>query len=956
MPKKRIYTEGTQETRYQKAAAHNFYLSQNPQSHIVQNATVLPLKLAIDSSGKTTFLGGIIDNNDCFFEPSAHIHELDTATGSLKSGYKFNPQDVKHQSETVIYGGLLYEHFGHFLVESVSRLWYVLEHPEHNYPLVFVTEKSGTPCQQILDFFALIGINRKRLLFIQEPTCFDKIIVPEQSAVLSGYYTSPFILPYEKAAAAVTPQKFAKVYLSRRKFHGAVQLLGEEKLEKIFRANGYKVIYPERLSLKEQIAYIRGAKAVASVMGSASHLMLFAHPQTQSIVLERTEHINLEQILINQAKDLDWYSVCANMNYLPVGHEFSPLLMGLTESAAAFFADHGYKFAPQQVGKISNNDIRKFNRIWFARYSSPKHYPQLEGIDDIYASRIRKYCTTAFLSLRQHIFLKRTEGAYRVYSILGLKFKVLRNKESRMTDVKVISVVRDSEMYDKCVKNNPYFHDCELVVQDNRVENKGIAERYNEFLNRYDYTQPAWFVFCHEDWQPQEAVVNKLKNLPKDSIYGVIGVKFAGIKHKGGQDVAILHSCGKIRQCDKNGQRLISIGITPPKSGVEADTTDCQCLIVHSDLIKQTGLRFDENLKFDFYVEEFCINASENFGIKLKIIPLKCCHHSYGNVQQRFYDAVDYVRAKYPHPQHPYASTVNKTVIGLADGIPVMHYKKFGENFWFQKKATNSGNLLIKICKIPVFEKKLLPAINTNGFEGVVYTCIMGNYDNLVMHDYTNPIWKYVCFTNNKKLLKQKTYGKWEIQSARFKKLDNTKNARWHKTHPHILFPDCEKSLWIDANGNILSNYIFNKITETYSDLLIPLHFSRDDIYEECEEVIKCKKDSKRNCNRIKTFLQNNNMPRHYGLNETNVIYRRHNQPLIKKIMNEWWSFILNYSKRDQLSCSYVLWKNGIKIEDISIPNARFNEGNFIFINHIPHNKKHKTFQILGIKIKIKTR
>ena len=68
-----------------------------------------------------------------------------------------------------------------------------------------------------------------------------------------------------------------------------------------------------------------------------------------------------------------------------------------------------------------------------------------------------------------------------------------------MTDVKVVSVVRDSEMYDKCVKNNPHFHDCELVVQDNRVENKGIAERYNEFLNCYDYTHPAWFVFCHED-------------------------------------------------------------------------------------------------------------------------------------------------------------------------------------------------------------------------------------------------------------------------------------------------------------------------------------------------------------------------------------------------------------------------------------------------------------------------
>ena len=475
MPKRRIYAEGVQESRYQEAAAHKFYLSQSPQSHIVQNATILPLKLAIDSQGKTTFLGGI-NKNGKFFEPSAHVHELDTAIGSLKSSYKFNPQDVKHQFGTVIYCGLLYKHFGHFLVESVSRLWYVLEHPEHNYPLVFLTEKNGTPCRQILDFFTLIGISRDRLLFIQEPTYFDKIIVPEQSTVLSGYYTSSFVLPYEKAAAAVTPQKFDKIYLSRRKFHGSVQLLGEEKLEKIFRANGYKVIYPERLSLKEQIAYIRGAKAVASVMGSASHLMLFARPKTQSIVLERTEHINREQILINQAKDLDWYSVCANMNYLPVGHEFSPLLMGLTESAATFFVDHGYKFDTSHIGKISNRDIRKFNRTWFARYSSSKYNLQLEGVDDIYARRIGKYCTTAFLTLRQHIFLKRTEGAYRVYSIFGLKFKVLRNKERKMTDVKVVSVVRDSEMYDKCVKNNPHFCNCELIEQDNRVENKGIEK------------------------------------------------------------------------------------------------------------------------------------------------------------------------------------------------------------------------------------------------------------------------------------------------------------------------------------------------------------------------------------------------------------------------------------------------------------------------------------------------
>lgn len=39
-----------------------------------------------------------------------------------------------------------------------------------------------------------------------------------------------------------------------------------------------------------------------------------------------------------------------------------------------------------------------------------------------------------------------------------------------MTDVKVVSVVRDSEMYDKCVKNNPHFCNCELIEQENRAK------------------------------------------------------------------------------------------------------------------------------------------------------------------------------------------------------------------------------------------------------------------------------------------------------------------------------------------------------------------------------------------------------------------------------------------------------------------------------------------------------
>ena len=83
---------------------------------------------------------------------------------------------------------------------------------------------------------------------------------------------------------------------------------------------------------------------------------------------------------------------------------------------------------------------------------------------------------------------------------------------------------------------------------------------------------------------------------------------------------------------------------------------------------------------------------------------------------------------------------------------------------------------------------------------GVIYTCITGGYDKLRSHTHTNPNWDYVCFTDDLSMENPS----WEIRSLFFDKLDNVRKQRWHKLHPHMLFPEYEKSIWIDANINVL--------------------------------------------------------------------------------------------------------------------------------------------------------
>ena len=50
--------------------------------------------------------------------------------------------------------------------------------------------------------------------------------------------------------------------------------------------------------------------------------------------------------------------------------------------------------------------------------------------------------------------------------------------------------------------------------------------------------------------------------------------------------------------------------------------------------------------------------------------------------------------------------------------------------------------------------------------------------------------------------------------------------------------------------------------------------------------------------------------------------------------MDDWWEMIAKFSERDQLSFSYVLWKNNIRVEDISIDNARIDPLNFKIYRH----------------------
>ena len=95
---------------------------------------------------------------------------------------------------------------------------------------------------------------------------------------------------------------------------------------------------------------------------------------------------------------------------------------------------------------------------------------------------------------------------------------------------------------------------------------------------------------------------------------------------------------------------------------------------MHSSTILQHRLRFDPAFTFDLYVEDFCINAYEKYGITSEILPLDCQHWSYGSVSERFRELKAILDSKC---RGIYSTTADNAVLGNAGSRKSQFFARF---------------------------------------------------------------------------------------------------------------------------------------------------------------------------------------------------------------------------------------------------------------------------------------
>lgn len=173
-----------------------------------------------------------------------------------------------------IFGGFAFDHFGHFLLESLSRVWIdQTQEVDDSVPLVWIGGRGVSITPWMNDICRQIGLDRE-VMMVDISTgalAVDELLVPRASCELHEW-VHPEQLRRLGTSSWRPNGSEGKVWLSRVGIgtsHGG--LIEEAEVEQVLADSGWSIVRPEEVSIEEQIEVLAGASHVAGVEGSALH-------------------------------------------------------------------------------------------------------------------------------------------------------------------------------------------------------------------------------------------------------------------------------------------------------------------------------------------------------------------------------------------------------------------------------------------------------------------------------------------------------------------------------------------------------------------------------------------------------------------------------------------------------------------------------------------------------------
>lgn len=261
--------------------------------------------------------GGVVDR-------TGHYYDYSFLHRGLVEGRAKVIECEEYINEEVVYVGMWHNVWGHWLTDNIKLLWFLFESEYSQLSSLSFVYTTLFPFRDIpanaISLLNALGVNEKQLVRIDKATRFKKVFLPDDCFIRwekkGTWYTNEYKLMINRVVSfyhQTTVGSPAKVYFSRTHLQDSKEE-GEERIESVFKRKGFRIYYPEELSLEDQINVLTNCRCFASTEGSVSHNALFLNEGTSLVLLRKAYYTNGYQAAINEMRKLKVIYIDSHMS------------------------------------------------------------------------------------------------------------------------------------------------------------------------------------------------------------------------------------------------------------------------------------------------------------------------------------------------------------------------------------------------------------------------------------------------------------------------------------------------------------------------------------------------------------------------------------------------------------------------------------------------------------------
>jgi hypothetical protein len=218
------------------------------------------------------------------------------------------PETVGRLPGRWLFLGPLFGHFGHFLVESIARIWAFDRLRGEIDGVLYVPKFQNRPehvAGVYRPFLEALGVTAP-MVNIEDPVQVDVLHVPEQGfGMFQMIEGAPEFRDFIRAHAGrgIAPHGPPRIYISRTELPPARgSILGERVLQTRLEAEGYVPFHPQKHDFATQIAAYKAATHVVSLDASPLHLLALVGNGRQKVGIIARRAGGLDEIFARQIR------------------------------------------------------------------------------------------------------------------------------------------------------------------------------------------------------------------------------------------------------------------------------------------------------------------------------------------------------------------------------------------------------------------------------------------------------------------------------------------------------------------------------------------------------------------------------------------------------------------------------------------------------------------------------